>query len=173
MVSRFNFGCRIQEITEILSNKMNSSLLAKLDSLESYLIELHEIQPANFGAYEQDKMLRRYAERMLHMTIDACIQIGVEVLTLEGLRAPENYHDIFIVLGEHQILSAFLVNSMTMMVELRNLLVYEYDVIDHMMVYSVLKKRLDDLAEFVRAIRAYVNGESYIPSPDFAPLGEE
>ena len=47
-------------------------------------------------------MLRRYAERMLHMTIDACIQIGIEVLTGEGLRAPENYHDVFIVLGEQQ-----------------------------------------------------------------------
>lgn len=152
---------------------MNDSLNTKLDSLETYLTELREIQPANFDAYEQDKMLRRYAERMLHMAVDACIQIGVDVLTAEGLRAPENYHDVFIVLGEHNILSNILVNSMTMMVELRNLLVYEYDVIDHMMVYSVLKKRLDDLAEFVRAIRAYANGESYIPSPDFAPLGEE
>lgn len=152
---------------------MSPSLQSKLDALDAYLKDLHEIQPANYDAYEQDKMLRRYAERMLHMTVDACIQIGIEILTEAGLRAPENYHDIFIVLGEHHILSPYLVNSMTMMVELRNLLVYEYDVVDHMMVYSVLKRRLDDLAEFVRAVRAYANGEAYIPSPAFASDANE
>lgn len=152
---------------------MNSTLSSKLDALESYLQDLRDIEPANFDAFEQDKMLRRYAERMLHMTIDACIQIGIEVLTEEGLRAPENYHDVFIVLGDHHILSAPLVNSMTMMVELRNVLVYEYDIVDHMMIYSVLKRRLDDLAEFIRALRAYANGEPYIPSPLFEPSFEE
>jgi uncharacterized protein YutE (UPF0331/DUF86 family) len=147
--------------------KTNPSLQAKLDALESYLGDLRDLQPTNFDAYEQDKMLRRYAERMLHMTIDMCIQIGIEILTDAGLRAPENYHDVFIVLGDHNILTPPLVKSMTMLVELRNLLVYEYDVLDHMMVYSVLKRRLDDLAEFLRAMRAYANDEAYIPSPLF------
>ncbi len=152
---------------------MNALLNTKIDALEAYLQDLRDIEPANFDVFEQDKMLRRYAERMLHMTIDACIQIGIQVLTEEGLRAPENYHDVFIVLGDHRILSAPLVNSMTMMVELRNVLVYEYDVVDHMMIYSVLKRRLDDLAEFIRALRAYANGEPYIPSPLFEPSFEE
>src|SRR2546423_1198196 len=152
---------------------MNDSLKTKLDTVEAYLTDLHDIQPANYEAFEQDKMLRRYAERVLHMTIDTCIQTGIEVLTEEGLRAPENYHDIFTVLGEHQLLSPVLVNSMTLMVELRNLLVYEYDVLDHMMIYSVLKRRLDDLQEFVRAMRAYGNGEAYTPSPEFETAIEE
>lgn len=144
-------------------------LNSKLDSLDTYLQDLLDIVPANYDAFEDDKMLRRYAERVLHMTVDTCIQTGIEVLTDEGLRAPENYHDVFIVLGERHILTPILVSSMTMMVELRNLLVYEYDVVDHMMIYSVLKRRLDDLAEFIRAMRAYANGETYIPSPAFEP----
>lgn len=152
---------------------MNDSLKTKLDALQTFLTDLHDIQPANYEAFEQDKMLRRYAERMLHMTIDACIQTGIEVLTEEGLRAPENYHDIFTVLGEHHFLTPYLVNSMTLMVELRNLLVYEYDVLDHMMIYSVLKKRLDDLEEFVRAIRAYGDGQAYVPSPEFETVPED
>jgi uncharacterized protein YutE (UPF0331/DUF86 family) len=152
---------------------MNLTLDNKLNSLQTYLNELVEIVPANFDAFEQDKMLRRYAERMLHMTIDCAIQIGIETLTAAGLRAPENYHDVFIVLGERGILSPILVNSMTMMVELRNLLVYEYDVVDHMMIYSVLKRRLDDLGEFVHAMRAYADGTVYVPSPLFEPDASE
>ncbi len=146
---------------------MTSSLAARLELLESYLQDLADVTPARFQEYEQDKMLRRYAERMLHMTADTAIQIGIEVLTDTGLRAPENYHDVFIVLGDNGILTPVLVNSMTMVVELRNLLVYEYDVLDHMMVYSVLKRRLDDVGEYVRAIRAYAEGRPYITSPFF------
>lgn len=152
---------------------MNPSLPSKLDALESYLDDLREIQPPNFDAFEQDKMLRRYAERMLHMTIDSCLQLGIQVLTDAGLRAPENYHDVFTVLGDHQILSPLLVNSMTMMVEFRNLLIYEYDVMDHMMVYSMLKRHVDDLQEYVLAIRAYANGVPYVPSPNFEPVGDD
>jgi len=152
---------------------IHPALDAKLDTLELYLTELRELQPSNFDAYERDKMLRRYSERMLHMTIDACLRIGIDVLTAENLRAPENYHDVFIALGEHAILTPPLVHFMTMMVELRNLLVYEYDALDHMMVYSVLKRRLDDLAEFASAIRAYAMDTPYTPSPLFEIQGEE
>lgn len=144
-----------------------ASLQKKLDELADHLRELHEIQPSNFDAFESDKMLRRYAERMLHLTIEDCIRIGIEVLSDAGFRAPENYHDLFIVLGEHNVLTPALVNSMTLMVEFRNLLVYEHDVVDHMMVYSLLKKRLIDFEEYDHAIVAYASGVPYVPSPLF------
>ena len=146
---------------------MNDSLRVKLGTLDEHLQDLREVNPENFEAFEADKMLRGYTERMLHMTIEDCIHIGIQILTDAGFRTPENYHDIFLVLGDHHVLSTALVNSMTMMVELRNLLVYEHDVVDHMMVYSVLKRRLDDFAEFARAVRAFADGEAYSPSPLF------
>lgn len=146
---------------------MNEMLRVKLATLDEHLQDLREVHPDNFDAFEADKMLRRFVERMLHMTIEDCIHIGIQILTDAGFRTPENYHDVFIVLGDHQVLSPALVNSMTAMVELRNLLVYEHDVVDHMMVYSVLKRRLDDFAEFERAAGAYADGESYSPSPLF------
>lgn len=146
---------------------MNAKLNERLDALDVTLRDLAEIQPTTLEAFERDKMLRRYTERMLQMAVEQCIHIGVETLTEQGLRAPENYHDVFIVLGEHGILSPLLVNSMTMMVELRNLLVYDYDLVDHLMVFSVLKRRLDDLSEFARAMRAFALGEPYVPSPLF------
>jgi uncharacterized protein YutE (UPF0331/DUF86 family) len=152
---------------------LTPSLQTKLDALAEYIRDLRDIQPANFESFNRDKRLRRYAERMLHMTIESCIHIGIEVLASAGFRAPENYHDIFIVLGEHGLLTQPLVTSMTMLVELRNLLVYEPDVMDETMVYGALKKRVDDIEEFARAIRAYASGEVYIPSPQFQAEGDE
>ncbi len=146
---------------------LTPSLQSKLDSLAEYTRDLREIQPQHLDAFRRDKMLRRYAERMLHMAIETCIHIGLEVLTLAGLREPENYHDIFIVLGDHGVLSPQLVTCMTMLVELRNLLVYEHDAVDDIMVYGALKKRVDDLEEYARAVTAFARGEPFVSSPAF------
>lgn len=146
---------------------MTPSLQAKLEALAENTRDLREIQPKNFDAFKGDKMLRRYAERMLHMAIESSIHVGLEVLTRAGFRAPENYHDIFIVLGDHDVLNPPLVTAMTGLVELRNLLVYEHEDVDDLMVYGALKKRVDDLDEFARAIRAYIDGTPFVPSPRF------
>lgn len=143
------------------------SLQAKLDSVGEYTRDLAEIQPANLEAFRENKMLRRYAERMLHMAVESCIHIGIEVVTSFGMREPENYHDIFITLGDHGVLTPGLVTSMTMLVELRNLLVYDHDLVDDTMVYGALKKRVEAIEEFTRAIRAFASGEPFVPSPQF------
>ncbi len=152
---------------------LTPSLQTKLDLLAEYTHDLCEIQPENLAAFSRDKMLRRYAERMLHMAIESCIQVGIEVLTEAGFRAPENYHDIFIVLGDHGVLSPQLVTFMTMLVELRNLLVYEHDALDETMIYGVLKKRIDDLEEFALAIRAHALGEPFVSSTPPQPEATE
>jgi uncharacterized protein YutE (UPF0331/DUF86 family) len=152
---------------------LTTSLQTKLDSLAEYTRDLCEIQPANFEAFKQDKMLRRYAERMLHMAIESCIHIGIEVVTTFGFREPENYHDIFITLGDYGVLTPSLVTSMTMLVELRNLLVYNHDLVDDTMVYGALKKRVDAIEEFSRAIRAFAAGEPFVPSPQFQVQASE
>jgi uncharacterized protein YutE (UPF0331/DUF86 family) len=149
------------------------SLQAKLDSLAEYTRDLCEIQPANFEAFKQDKMLRRYAERMLHMAVESCIHIGIEVVTTFGFGQPEKYHDIFITLGQHGVLTPSLVTSMTMLVELRNLLVYDHDLVDETVVYGALKKRVDAIEEYARAVRSFAAGEPFIPSPPFQVQASE
>jgi uncharacterized protein YutE (UPF0331/DUF86 family) len=62
---------------------------------------------------------------------DAAAVAGLirRVLSHEGLRRLENYHDVLIVLGEHAILPRETGDCMTAMVEFRNLLVYAHDVV--------------------------------------------
>ena len=135
---------------------VDDGISARLALLEQHVGDLRETQPRNFEMYRSDKMLRRYIERMLHMAIDTCIQIGIGILTQEGYRSPENYHDVFIVLGEHGILPPALVDSMTALVEFRNVLVYEHAAVDDMMVYGLLKRRLEDFTAFARTICEFI-----------------
>lgn len=143
----------------------DDSLAARLNLLDQYVRDLRDAQPPNFAAYESDKtpalqrtqcgasVLRRYTERMLHMAVDACVQIGIDLLTQEGLRSPANYHDVFVVLGERGILPQDTVDCITALVEFRNLLVYEHSTVDDMMVYGFAKKRLNDFNDFANAVR--------------------
>ncbi len=131
----------------------DNDLLTQLDLLDQYLRDLSEAQLPNLQAYADNKMLRRFTERMLQMAAEVCIRIGISALTREGARDPENHHDIFTVLGERGILPTELVDSMTALIELRNLIVYEHDTLEDSMVYGFLKKRLDDLKNFSRIIR--------------------
>lgn len=131
------------------------SITARLDLLDQYVRDLRETRAPSYAAYESDKMLRRYTERMLHMTVDACVQIGINLLTQENLRSPANYHDVFIVLGERGILSKDTVDCMTAMVEFRNLLVYEPSTVDDTIVYGFAKKRLSNFTNFANAVREY------------------
>ena len=148
----------------------DDSLLARLELLNQHVRDLRDAQAPNFAAYENDKMLRRYTERMLHMAIDACIQIGIGLLTQEGLRRPENYHDVFIVLGEHAILPQETVDCMTALVEFRNLLVYEYSTVDNMMVYGFAKRRLNDFTDFSKAVREYLRDQTIVDSSSSGTL---
>lgn len=135
---------------------VEESIAARLDLLDQYVRDLRETQALSYAAYESDKMLRRYTERMLHMTVDACVQIGVNLLTQENLRSPANYHDVFIVLGERGILPKDTVDCMTAMVEFRNLLVYEPSTVDDTIVYGFAKKRLSYFIEFSSAVREHL-----------------
>ncbi|MCL4394728.1 MAG: DUF86 domain-containing protein [Chloroflexi bacterium] len=148
---------------------VDDSIQARLNLLDEYVSDLRETRPTSFAAYESDKMLRRYVERMLHMAIDACVHIGISLLTAQGFRNPENYHDVFVVLGEHAVLPRELVDCMTAMVEFRNLLVYDHASVDDAMVYGFARKRLDDLVEFSNAARSYLTGRASNGLTDPAP----
>lgn len=152
---------------------MANDTMDRLDLLDQYVRDLSQAQAPTFEAYENDKMLRRYTERVLHIAIDTAIQIAIGILTSRGCRDPENYHDVFAVLGEQQILPQRLVNSMTSLVEFRNVLVYEHESVDDVVVYGLVKKRLQNLVDFSDVIRRCLNGSSFVnSSPDHSPRGD-
>jgi uncharacterized protein YutE (UPF0331/DUF86 family) len=151
---------------------MQAEAKERLDLLDQYVRDLRDAQAPTLEALQANKMLRRYTERMLHMAIDTCIQIAIGILTREGYRSPENYRDLFTVLGEHEILSPEAVKGMTGLVEFRNLLVYEHEAVDAALVYGFVKRRLADLTAFGKAIRAYLGLPAEAAALPFEPPPE-
>ena len=130
---------------------------ARLKLLAEYIGDLRELQGVNLEEYQANKLIRKAVERTLHTAIEACLDIGHHIIAQEGLRSPEDNKDVFIVLGEEEIISRELTSRLVDMARFRNLLVHEYIRLDNIVVYGILKKRLSDLDEFSRATAIHLS----------------
>jgi uncharacterized protein YutE (UPF0331/DUF86 family) len=130
---------------------------ARLKLLAEYTSDLSELQSVNLEEYQENKLIRKAVERTLHTAIEACLDIGHHIITREGFRPPEDDKDVFVVLGEENVISRELASRLVEMAKFRNLLVHEYARLDNSVVYGILKRRLGDFDEFAQAIVAYLS----------------
>jgi uncharacterized protein YutE (UPF0331/DUF86 family) len=128
-----------------------------LKLLAEYIGDLRELQSVNLEEYQANKLIRKAVERTLHTAIEACLDIGHHVITRERLRSPADNKDVFVVLGEEQIIPRDLAARLVDMARFRNLLVHEYTRLDNTVVYGILKKRLGDIDEFAQKIATYLS----------------
>lgn len=126
-----------------------------LGLLESYVRDLRSLQDMSFAAYRDDVRTQRFAERTLHIAIEACLDLGNHIIADEGFREPADNRSVFKVLGEQGILEPTLQDRLMDMASFRNLLVHSYGTIDQTIVYGILQKRLGDLESFAAAVTRY------------------
>ncbi len=123
----------------------------KLSSLESQLKSLREKQKISLREYQNDGDLQALVERRLQNAIQACIDIGMHVVSEEGPRKPETYADIFTVLEEMDILHGELASKLREKAGFRNVLAHEYAGIINEKVYDQLHA-LETFEEFAEIV---------------------
>lgn len=129
-------------------------LIKRLTYLEGYLKDLADVnQNCTWAQFSSDKIIRRYVERTLHMAIEACLDIANHIISYEGLREPTSNQDLFIVLGEANIISMEMVAKLKKMAQFRNVIVHDYIRINPEIVYAITVKHLDDLREYGLTIK--------------------
>ncbi|MGC8781190.1 MAG: type VII toxin-antitoxin system HepT family RNase toxin [Anaerolineae bacterium] len=124
--------------------------------LDEYTADLRQLQDVDFHTYVENKLVRRTVERTLHLAVEACLDIGQHIIAQEGFRRPTDNQDVFVVLAEEGIVSDELLPSLIAMARFQNLIVHDYARIDNAIVFGILKRRLDDLDAYARAIVKYL-----------------
>ena len=104
-------------------------------NVEQYLQDLEEILP------EEDIFLTnkvtQYGVSMIMMNIiNACIDIGNELITIRKFSYPTTYRETFTILEKQKIISSSLTKKMKNLVGLRNLLAHEYGEINMELLYE-------------------------------------
>ena len=121
---------------------------------------LREKSKVSQEVYLKDRDIQAIVERRLQTMTESCINIGNHIIARLGFRAPQDYGDVFRILGEAQVLPPELVEQMVDLSKFHNLLVHVYWRLDQERVYEALPSRLAALEAFVKQIVEWLRTES-------------
>ena len=131
-------------------------LTRRISALEEYLSDLEEAKAElNWARFTEDKIFRRYIERTLQMSTEACLDIANHIISYQGYREPEDNKDAFSILYENNIIDETLCENLKKMAKFRNVVVHDYLKIDKEIVYAILMKHLHDLSAYVKTVKKY------------------
>jgi len=127
-------------------------ILSKIDSMDQYLKEIEDDMPSNLNEYQDNK--RKY-ERLLHLSIEAVIDVCSLILKNEGLGAPNDEESILDKLADNKVINQDIAKNVKDMKAFRNVLVHRYGEVDDRKVYEKLEK-LEDFKEFRKRVIKYL-----------------
>lgn len=128
-------------------------------NLDEYLRDLEELKKTStLQDFITNKVIRRYAERTLHLAVEACLDLAQHIISYQGFREPLDNKDCFQVLYEEGITSQSLADRLKKMAQFRNVVVHDYIKIDPEIVFAIIQKDLGDITAFIKAIK-----EKYLP----------
>lgn len=132
---------------------------ARLDRLERLVERLEEVRAAGEEAYLADDRLRAMAERWLQLAIQACIDIGAQLVSELSVDPPSDYAGIFRALAAAGHLEIDLAERLVRAAGQRNVLVHMYLDLDDREVFASLG-RLDDLRDFARVAQGLADRDN-------------
>ncbi len=130
-------------------------ILSKIAEIEEYLGEIYENIPQSFEEYESNTVLKRAMERLLQITIEACIDTCAILVKELKLGLPTEEED-FLRKLENIVLSEEIVGSLKSMKKFRNLIVHGYSKINDYQVYEILRSNLEDIEKFMNEIKEFL-----------------
>ncbi|MFZ5898431.1 MAG: type VII toxin-antitoxin system HepT family RNase toxin [Bacillota bacterium] len=127
----------------------------KLHLLSRSIAKLDKYRNISLAELAGNEERRDAIERVLHVAVQSCLDIGNHVIADLDLREPADYKDIMVILTEAGILPKEKAKQFTRMAQFRNVIVHQYDEIDPAIILSILQKDIGDLRLFGQAIKDY------------------
>jgi uncharacterized protein YutE (UPF0331/DUF86 family) len=132
---------------------------AKLAQLRERQETLKKLAAESKQAFVADPVKVGAAERLLQVSIEICLDVGHHLIAKLGLPRPNEYRDVFRILGEHGALTPDLASRLEKAAAFRNRLVHVYGNIDAGQVHDFLHRDRGDFDEFARAVAALVKAQ--------------
>ena len=135
------------------------SIETRLQRLKECLAKLEPLAEQGLEEFTSNHAFGDIAERNLQVAIQCCLDIGNHLVSTLAMKQPEEYRDIFMILGEEGIIPLELAKKMAPLAGLRNILVHEYLQIELEKIYQTLQE-LRDFDEFSGWILNFIEKES-------------
>ena len=126
-------------------------VLAKLDEIDGYLIELRQVAPQTLEEYRHTEK-KRSCERLVQIAVECVIDICQ--LFVSGLRLglPGGEDDLLEKLELRGLFSAEMITAVRRMKGCRNILVHEYGRVSDEIIFDTVRNRLGDFDDFQAAV---------------------
>ena len=129
----------------------------KLEVIEDEINFLKEIQKLNINEFQRDLRNLKSTCRSLQNAIQALIDLGNHIISSLNLGKPEIYEDITSLLFENKVITKSFKEKFIYMIKFRNFLVHEYDRVDPLRIYKILKENIDDIESGMKFIKNFVD----------------
>jgi uncharacterized protein YutE (UPF0331/DUF86 family) len=128
-------------------------LIAKrLRKLREYVRLLRILRGRPLEEFIEDPFVIGNVERYLQLAIQVVLDICNHIVADDRLGAVEEYRDTIRLLGQNGYLQPGLVQRLTPMAGLRNILVHDYMDVDRNRIHALLQDCLEDFEQFATQI---------------------
>jgi uncharacterized protein YutE (UPF0331/DUF86 family) len=126
--------------------------LAKLATIERCLKRIRTITGGKPDAID-DLDTEEIVILNLQRGIQSAIDLTAHLISGRGWGLPESLKDHFRILADQKVVTAELAARLQAMVGFRNIAVHDYEQLNRNILKAILRDRLGDLEEFVRAVK--------------------
>nr|WP_049772665.1 DUF86 domain-containing protein [Acetohalobium arabaticum] len=117
--------------------------------------DLREYEDLNWVEYQNDKLLRRFIERTLHLAIESCLDIGSHIISDERLGVADTNADIMNILAENGIIKEE-IDDYIKMAKFRNVIVHDYTTLEDEVIFNILTKNLEQIERLFYWFKEYI-----------------
>jgi uncharacterized protein YutE (UPF0331/DUF86 family) len=110
----------------------------------------------SFDDFTSDPERYGSAERFLHLSIEAILDMGNHVIAESDLGIVNWYSDIPAILKRNGYINSHMEKEWLQMIGFRNTLVHDYLEIDRRIVYDVLQNHLEDFEKIKRVFAQFL-----------------
>ncbi len=131
----------------------------RLEKLRECLNKLEPLREKKREDFDQQPYIKDIVERNLQVAIQCLIDIGNRVISMEDAQKPRDYYEVFLILGNINVLPPVFAKKIAPIAGFRNVLVHEYVGLDWNLVYDYLQ-RLEDFYQFENYVKKWIKNAS-------------
>lgn len=130
-------------------------ILAKLDEMFGYIVELKEMLPEEREYYE-DMVKKRACEKTIELAIESLIDAAAILVSSQRFGLPESEDNLIEILVDRKVITPELGKKIREMKGFRNILIHRYGKKDDRLVYEYLTNEPQDFKRFEEEIKRYL-----------------
>jgi uncharacterized protein YutE (UPF0331/DUF86 family) len=143
---------------------MDERILDHLKRLNQYYLRLLELKQTPRDEFLKDVLRQAAVERLLHLAIESCLNIGNRLVSLFQFKTPvdtpETYADVFKALHQLGVVDEEFSRRLIEMAKFRNRLVHAYWDLNPEAVYEILQRCTGDFQLFQKKTVEFLNTNS-------------